>query len=138
MSSPRILRFKEMSTEIRQQIKQAKEKLLNDILSDKELSKLDKLKLISEEELFGYSGNIEEPFHEYYQEFEEKLKKQGIRNPTLDDYFIINGYERYQKIDLSSIAEYVDDNEGMVTNLSKFLFTNLLMQYMIGVLKIEK
>lgn len=61
--STKIKRFKEMSAEIRRQIKEAKDKLLDGILSDQELSKIDKLKLISEEELFGYSGNWEEPFH---------------------------------------------------------------------------
>ena len=85
-----------------------KEEFLQEIISDDTLTKVEKLKVISQNKLFRTSSSIEEPFHQYYQEYLNMFN----RDPCVDDFFTIHEYcrrsdDRHQGIfwDLAQVAE---------------------------------
>jgi len=125
----RIKKFNELTNELQKTIKEAKDKLLNAILTDTEISKVEKLCLISENDLFKTNSWICDPFHdEYFKEYESQLAKKGVTNPCIDswvhnrDPFSNNGtvlfrFLRHETVNLAEILEYMDedDNDELIT-----------------------
>lgn len=108
-----IKKYNERTKELQKLIKDAKEKLLEEILNDMEISKVDKLGLISCNNLFRIDHYICNVFSEYYDEYANILKKNGDNQPCIDDYFHFHDYERHETIDLSELAESInEDYEG--------------------------
>lgn len=113
----RIKKFNELTKELQETIKSAKDKLLNAIIDDAEISKLDKLKLIHQNDLFSVSSSIEEIFINYQKEF---IKQLGSRHPIIDDYFTMNEWQRHEIIYMDNVIEYMDfddDGDDLVTIL---------------------
>lgn len=115
----RIKKFNELTNELQKTIKDAKDKLLNAILTDNEVSKVERLRLISDNDLFRTDSWICDPFHdEYYQEYMDLLKEKGAsRNPIVDDWTHNNEYQRHQTVNLADIVENIeeDDDGGLIT-----------------------
>lgn len=106
----RIKKFNELTNELQKTIKEAKDKLLNAILTDTEISKVDKLCLISDNDLFKTNSWICDPFRdEYYKEYEIQLAEKGVTNPCIDDWSHERDYQRHQTINLADILEEIVD-----------------------------
>ncbi len=109
----RILKFHEATAELQRKIAEAKEKLLSEILSDTELSKVEKLQLISENQFYGVYSWLQDIFIPYKKEYIAIVKANPAFNapydPIIDDYFTNNDYDRHQTIDLSEIATNIDE-----------------------------
>lgn len=115
----RIKKFNELTNELQRTIKEAKEKLLNAILNDNEISKVEKLQLISDNDLFGSQSWICDPFEdEYHSEYLEQLKSKGITNPIVDDYIQHQGYSRYETVYMVDLVEniaYAKNEDDLIT-----------------------
>jgi hypothetical protein len=113
--SNRIKKFNELTNELQKTIKEAKDKLLNAIINDNEISKIEKLQLISQNDLFKTDSYIRDPFEEYRDEYIEELKKKGVTNPITDNYIDHMEYDRHRVIDMSELLEYLDDEDDLIT-----------------------
>ncbi len=101
-------------------IEELKKTMLHDIVNDTTLSKIEKLQLISKNNLFIKGGNVEEVFMKYYDNFKkiintnpkyiEEYSKYGNWDPTIDDYLVIRGYSRHEVINLANIAKSIENN----------------------------
>lgn len=116
----RIKKFNELTDELQKTIKEAKDKLLNAILTDTEISKVEKLCLISENDLFKTNSWICDPFHdEYFKEYESQLAKKGVTNPCIDSWVHNRDLQRHETVNLAEILEYMDedddDNDELIT-----------------------
>ena len=109
--SSRIKKFNELTNELQKTIKEAKDKLLNAIISDNEISKVEKLQLISDNELFKTQVYICDPFEEYRKEYLDILKNKGVSNPIVDDFNHQRDYSRHEIVNLAEIVEWVNDDE---------------------------
>ena len=128
----------------RQKIQEIKDQMLSEIVDDKELTNLEKLILISNNNIFGVVGNLVEIFISYYPAYLEQIlnnpkneKKLSEISPTnkpisigqfcVDDYFNNRDYERYVTIDLANECEYMDEKITILTNRTtsdKFIITD--------------
>lgn len=107
----RIKKFNELTNELQKTIKEAKDKLLDAILTDTEISKVEKLLLISDNDLFKTESYICHPFDESYrQEYLDILKKKGENRPIIDDWFHQQEYQRHEVINLADIVENVNED----------------------------
>lgn len=115
----RIKKFNELTNELQKTIKEAKDKLLNAILTDTEISKVEKLLLISDNDLFKTNSWICDPFHdEYFKEYESQLAKKGVTNPF--SILLLHYLQRHETVNLAEILESMyeddeDDNNGLIT-----------------------
>lgn len=113
----------EKYSEFQNKLKDMKSQMLKDVISDESLSKLEKLKLISDNELMGFDSAWCDPFYEKYHKTyitivseTPEFKAKWGKYPTMklenavstDDFFVNNHYERHQLINLSDIAEMID------------------------------
>lgn len=113
---PRIKKFNELTSELQKTIKEAKDKLLDAILTDTEISKVDKLCLISDNDLFKTDSCIRDPFYdEYYKEYESQLSKKGVRNPCIDSWVSNRDFQRHEIVNLADELEYMDEDDGLIT-----------------------
>ena len=109
-------------SDFEKRMKSMKDEMLKDIISDTQLSKLEKLRLISSNNLMESDSSWCDPFEDKYRElyinivvetpkFKDEWGKYnipagGYRNwVTIDDYFVINDYQRHQMVDLADVAE---------------------------------
>jgi len=112
----RIKKFNELTNELQKTIKEAKDKLLNAILNDTEISKIEKLGLINDNDLFKTDSWICDPFHdEYYEEYMNILKEKGVLNPIIDSWVHNQDYDRHQTVNLAEIVEYADEGSELIT-----------------------
>ena len=110
----RIKKFNELTRELQETIARAKEKFLNTIIEDNTISKIEKLQLISDNDLFGTKGWIQDLFTEYEEEFKVKLGGRAM----LDDWFHFQEFERHRMVNLAEIFEYFnEDDDDMITIL---------------------
>lgn len=109
----RIKKFNELTNELQKTIKEAKDKLLNAILTDTEISKVEKLLLINDNDLFEINSWICDPFYsEYYKEYESQLAKKGVTSPCIDDWLRLFDYQRHEIVNLAKILEHMDERKG--------------------------
>lgn len=104
-----------MIKQYQQEVKQAKEKLLNEILKSN-LSKYEKLKLIHKDMLFDTENSLIDLFKKRYDEFNKMLIKKGNEYPCIDDLFVDDQFDRYQTVYFDTLldnytGEYSDENE---------------------------
>jgi hypothetical protein len=109
--------------ELKARIKNLKEELINEVLNDNTISKLEKLRVISDENLFPYASYIVSPFHDtkYYREYLEIVSQNPEyqkrynhdrtgRSCHAEDYFHRREYDRHQTIDFADTLEWMDDD----------------------------
>ena len=111
---------------MKNQIKALKDNLLQEIISDPTLSKVEKLVEISENKFWQPSWCIENPFEKYENDFRNKVAStpefiakngkyiNGKGNPNsvhLDAFFEMREYDRHQRINLAHIAEDVENGD---------------------------
>lgn len=114
-NNKRILKFEELTKNLKETVEKAKKELLDAIMNDKELSKPEKLELIDDNNLFGTSSSIEDIFSQYRDEFK---KTQKLSNPTIDDFFVLKEVDRHSMVNLSNELEYINWNytdDDMIT-----------------------
>lgn len=108
-------------------MKAAKQELLEEILSDKSLSKVEKLEAISDNELWERGGNVEEPFAKYYPAFKvivndnpitRKNYPNGDKNPIMDDYIVHSGIDRHEFCNLAEMAKCEEKRTTPITILT--------------------
>ena len=123
----------EKYSEFQNKLKDMKSQMLKDVISDESISKFEKLKLISDNELLGFDGGWCDPFYEKYHktyitivgetpEFKAKWGKyptMSLENAvSTDDYFVNNDYERHQLVNLynvvNDISNYRKDSEKIL------------------------
>ena len=113
----RIKRFEEATRELKKTIQDAKNKFIESIISDTELSKVEKLRFISDNDLFGTESYICDIFPEYYTEYLNMLMAKGVQHPCIDDYFHTREYQRHEVVNLADICEeisYEDSNDIII------------------------
>lgn len=99
-----------------------KDEMLQEILNDNSVSKVEKLDIISENKLLPYATWIQEVFKKYYDEFNkiikanpvyiEKYGKFSNYDTFIDDMFHSDdNYERHEIIDLSQVAREAEEVE---------------------------
>ena len=119
---------------IEQRIKSLKDDMLKEILADSELTKPEKLELISRNKLFKIASYIQHPFSKYNNEFIEIIRRNPAYtkkypfggSPSIDDIFCDGDmYEKHQIIYLYDVIEnysndYADDDSRItiLTNRS--------------------
>jgi len=95
--------------ELKTKIKQLKEDLLKEILESTTLSKIEKLSEISYMDLYGTTSWYEHVFEKYKAEYTEIIMKNPEwdnsykHQPMIDDYFVINDYQRHASVDFGSL-----------------------------------
>ena len=110
-----IKKFRQATEELQKTIKEAKDKLLDTILSDNELSKVEKLRLIDENDLFGSDPYMCNVFPEYYKEFSEELRRKGLMC-IIDDWFHKQEYQRHENVNLADVVEFIEEyDEDLIT-----------------------
>ena len=113
----RIKKFNELTKELQKTIEDAKFKLLNAIINDNEISKVEKLRLIDDNNLFTIDSYICHVFDDQYKQ--EYLNKIGQR-AIIDDWFHMREYNRHETVNLADVVENIEDDEDdMIT-----IFTN--------------
>lgn len=128
--------FKVRMSSYKKKLAELKKDMLDEILSDEETSKVEKLEAISENELLPIYIYIQHPFSKYYDQFKEKIwsnpefdkkyggfSRNGRKNdPIIDDIFHMGYFERRETVDLSRIAR--DYSEDYVKNDEITILTN--------------
>lgn len=117
--NPLILNYREA-------MKKLKDEMLQNILSDNNLTKVEKLETLAENNVLPIGNWIQHPFYKYEKEFKEmiwanpafdkeyaRFERDGKKyNPIIDDYFCFNDYwDRHQTIDLAQVARDVDEDD---------------------------
>jgi hypothetical protein len=103
-------------------IKKLKDDLLNEIINSVTISKKDKLRMISDNDLFKTDCYICDPFHDrYWDQYASIVGK----NSCIDSYFHNRDYDRHEKVDLADLVEDVEDD----SNLDPSQRTNRIIIY---------
>lgn len=133
-------------------LKAMKEEMLEEIINAEDMSKVEKLEAISENELLPIAGYIQNPFGKYYQQFKEKIwsstefdekygrfERNGRKyDPCIDDIFHTDRWQRHETIDFSQIARDYDDDDYWDDEDGKDGITIMTNRNTKDVLKIPK
>jgi succinate dehydrogenase flavin-adding protein (antitoxin of CptAB toxin-antitoxin module) len=137
MGSSRIKKFDELTKEIQKTIQEAQDRLLNAIIDDPELSKVDKLSLISDNNLFKTLSWIQDVFKPYKEEYIDIVKKNPLYtrsyDPIIDDYFQHREYSRHETVNLAEMVEYMDEEDDELITI----FTNRTTKDVFKISKYE-
>lgn len=86
-----------------------KEEIVNEILADESLSKIEKLEKIEKNKLWGYATYIQDEFPEWTEEFKKEL---GVAHPCIDSMFDPSHFkhEKYETVSYSDELKYLEDH----------------------------
>lgn len=115
----------EKYNDFQNKMKELKAQALKDIINDNELSKVDKLKLISNNDLMETNSCVCDPFEKYQDDYLTKVASDPnyeyrkyytdinrLKSSVIvDDFFTNRDYQRHQVVDLSEIASYIDSED---------------------------
>ena len=93
---------------IKEQIEQLKEARTQEIINDKLISKIDKLKLLETEKLFEYAPYIQHEFVEWEKEAQEQDKAISKKDWSTTDSFLSPSVSAYEKYEIISYAEALE------------------------------
>lgn len=93
---------------IKEQIEQLKEARIQEIINDELISKIDKLKLLETEKLFGYAPYIQHEFIEWEKEAQEQDKAISKKDWSMTDSFLSPSESEYEKYDIVSYVEALE------------------------------
>lgn len=103
------------------QISQLKEQLIEEIIKDESLTKLQKLRLLAEQNLFPISSSVkdEKIFVDWIEELEIKVKKENVF--VIVDTFLSRNLERYEIFFFYEVETLLEnyiysDFDGDITN----------------------
>jgi hypothetical protein len=93
----------------KENLQKLKNERVKEILKDKSLSKIEKLRTIEEERLWGYADWVQNEFEDWEKEAKSLYKKLKGQGSCVSDT-IFNDGERYSNMSYADLLEYLGED----------------------------